>query len=174
MSEQNKLIIDDRKTGNLHASSGNEWQLVTDGVMGGVSNGQLLTEIVEDRACLKMQGDVNLDNNGGFIQITLNPSNDILEKITEYSGLFLEVYGNDQAYNVHLRTKDLWLPWQSYRATFSTKPQWETLYFPFSEFKPYRTESKLDVDRLSRVGIVAIGRVFTADLCVAKIGIYKK
>ena len=30
--------------------------------------------------------------------------------------MLLKVYGNNQGYNLHLRTGDVWLPWQSCRA----------------------------------------------------------
>ena len=54
MSAQNELIIDDRKTGDFRALSGNEWKLVTDGVMGGVSKGQLTLDSIEAHPCLRM------------------------------------------------------------------------------------------------------------------------
>lgn len=174
MSAQNVLIIDNRNTGDLHATSGNEWNLVTDGVMGGVSKGQLSIHVIEDRPCLRMQGNVRLDNNGGFVQIALDLPDGIIRKIPEYSGLFFEVYGNNEKYNIHLRTQDIWLPWQSYRATFTAMPEWKTLYVPFAEFTPYRIDKALDIRRLKRIGLVAIGRRFNADLCIGKVGFYRQ
>ena len=38
--------------------------------------------------------------------------------------------------------------------------------FRFQDFTPYRTDIALDVRRLRRIGIVAIGRAFSADICV--------
>ena len=173
MSAQNELIIDNRKTGDLHAISGNAWKLVTDGVMGGVSKGQLSIDSIEAHACLRMRGDVRLENNGGFVQIALELSEDVIQTIPEYSGIFIEVYGNNEQYNIHLRTQDIWLPWQSYRATFTAIPEWKTLYMPFAEFTPYRINKALDISRLKRIGLVAIGRKFKADLCIGKIGFYR-
>ena len=173
MAAQNDLIIDDRKTGDFRSTSGNEWYLVTDGVMGGVSKGQLSLDTIEHRPCLRMQGDVSLENNGGFVQVALELSDDILKNIADYAGVLLEVYGNDEEYNVHLRTQDITLPWQSYRITFTAKPEWKTLYLPFAEFIPYRIDKTLDINRLKRIGLVAIGRAFRADLCIGKIGLYK-
>lgn len=40
---------------------------------------------------------------------------------------------------------------------------------PFESFTGYRIEKELDVSHLRRIGIVAIGRAFTADLCIAKL-----
>jgi hypothetical protein len=173
MSAQNELIIDDRKTGDLHAISGNEWNLVTDGVMGGVSKGQLSLDSIEAHPCLRMRGDVRLENNGGFVQIALDLSDDVIQDISKYSGVFIEVYGNNEQYNIHLRTQDIWLPWQSYRATFTATPEWKTLYVPFAEFTPYRIDKALNKRRLKRIGLVAIGRKFNADLCIGKVGFYR-
>ena len=173
MSAENVLIIDDRKTGDLHATSGNEWNLVTDGVMGGVSKGQLSVESIEDRPCLHMRGDVSLENNGGFVQITLNLSDNVIQNIPEYSGVLVEVYGNNEQYNIHLRTEDIWLPWQSYRATFTATPEWKTIHMPFSEFSPHRIDKALDIKRLKRIGLVALGRKYHADRYIGKVGFYR-
>ena len=84
----------------------------------------------------------------------------------------MDVYGNDEAYNLHLRTDDLWLPWQSYRATFQAPAHWQTVQLPFSDFTPYKTSKTLDLGELERIGVVAIGRAFRADVCVARLGFY--
>jgi len=173
MAENDILMIDGRESGDLRSASGNEWVLVTDGVMGGVSEGRVSVDVMENRSCLRMQGDVRLENSGGFVQVALGLSPDILRNVSDYTGLFLEVYGNDERYNIHLRTDNMWLPWQSYRATFTAAPEWQTLYVPFSEFEPYRTVKSLDTRRLKRIGIVAIGREFSADLCIGKMGLYR-
>lgn len=173
MADQQILLIDDRSQNDLRALSGDQWQLVTDGVMGGISDGQLLTDEIDDQPCVQLRGDVSLENNGGFIQATINLSAPLKKNLSGYSGLVIDVYGNDEDYNVHLRTTDLRLPWQSYRNTFHAKPGWKTLYLPFSEFIPYRVEMPLDINNLTRIGIVAIGRKFSADLCISKIGFYK-
>jgi len=43
---------------------------------------------------------------------------------------------------------------------------------PFAEFTPYKTSKALDVTELERIGVVAIGRAFSADLCIARLGLY--
>ena len=85
----------------------------------------------------------------------------------------LEVYGNAEEYNVHLRTDDIWLPWQSYRASFQAPAGWHTVRLPFAEFSGYRISSSLDLEHIERIGIVAIGRAFKADLCVARVALYR-
>lgn len=173
MAEQTRYILDDRSIETINTSNGEHWRLFTDGVMGGISQGQLAMDVINDHKCLRMRGDVKLDNNGGFVQMALNLPADVIDDISSYSGLVLEVYGNDESYNVHLRTANMWLPWQSYRHSFIAPSEWTTLQIPFSEFKPYRFSKPLNISKLKRVGLVAIGREFSADLCVGKIGLYR-
>ena len=167
------LIIDDRRNDGLQSTLGNNWRIVTDTVMGGVSSGELSATTVDNKACLRLQGDVNLENSGGFIQAALDVKGTEAADASGYAGLLLEVYGNDQEYNLHLRTDDVWLPWQSYRASFQAPGYWQTVRLPFDQFTGYRTGKKLDLRHLKRIGLVAIGRAFTADLCVAEIGLYR-
>jgi hypothetical protein len=173
MAEQETYIIDDRSTGNTAASSGNHWRLITDDVMGGISNGTLTPDTIGQRPCLHMQGDVKLENNGGFVQIALDLPDDVVNAAPAYRGISVDVLGNTEDYNIHLRTDDLWFPWQAYRATFTATSEWQTIQIPFSEFKAYRTFSKLDTSALTRIGFVAIGRAFTADLCITSIQLYR-
>ena len=174
MAEQEIHLIEDRQEGDVNARFGHEWRLVTDEVMGGVSNGQLTTETIAQRPCLRMRGDVKLENNGGFIQVALSISAETRHVISTYTGIMLEVYGNNEQYNLHLRTEDVHLPWQSYRTSFLALTEWKTLYIPFTGFEPYRIDTALDISRLKRIGLVAIGRKFKADLCIGKIGLYRR
>ena len=173
MAEHDTRIIDDRKSGSYLATTGGEWRLITDGVMGGISEGRLTAAVVENQDCLRLQGDVKLDNNGGFVQAALDLSTNTTEDIDGYTGLMLSVYGNGEQYNIHLRTRDNRLPWQSYRVSFTAQPEWKHLYVPFTEFDPYRTSKAFDLSRLQRIGIVAIGREFSADLCIGMLGLYR-
>ena len=148
------------------------WRLITDGVMGGVSRGEMLSETRQGRACIGLRGQVSTDNNGGFIQIALDIS-DFASLAKDHDGLRLEVIGNGEQYNVHLRTADLWFPWQSFRASFDTSSDWQRIHLPFSEFQPYKSSASLRPARLRRVGIVAIGRDFDADVCVSGVALYR-
>ena len=166
------LLIDDRGTGNLDSTLGPVWRMATDGVMGGISRGTITRDTIAGRDCLRMQGDVRLENNGGFIQLVLSMQGTAATDASGYTGIMMDVYGNDEAYNLHLRTDDLWLPWQSYRATFQAPAHWQTVQLPFSDFTPYKTSKTLDLGELERIGVVAIGRAFRADVCVARLGFY--
>jgi adhesin HecA-like repeat protein len=125
-------------------------------------------EMINGRRCLRLTGAVSLDNNGGFIQAALDlaPDGGVLDAST-FAALELDVCGPPETYGVHLRTTDLTRPWQSFRAGFVTTPGWQTVRLPLSGFAPHRTEVRLDPARLWRLGLIAIGRVFCADLAVA-------
>ena len=166
------LIIDDRKSGNLSTNLGTQWRLVTDQVMGGVSKGELNLDDYKGRNCLCMRGNVSTDNNGGFVQIALDLSQGEPLDASAYTGVEFSVAGNNEPYNVHFRTTDLWLPWQSYRFTFKASPEWQTIRIPFAGLEAYRTTTKFRQDKLKRIGLVGIGRNFKADLCVASIKFY--
>ena len=166
------LLIDNRVNNDLRSDLGSHWRFIADEVMGGVSDGSLSPDSVEGRSCLRMRGTVRLDNNGGFIQAALDISQTQASNASGYQGLLLDVYGNNNAYNLHLRTDDVWLPWQSYRASFQAPASWHSVKIPFEAFTGYRIRRKLDITQLRRIGIVAIGREFTADLCIGRLALY--
>jgi hypothetical protein len=167
------LLLDDRRSGDERSRLGTSWRLITDHVMGGVSRGRLTAETVSGRPCLRLQGTVRLENSGGFVQAALDLGQDGVLDASQYTGVQLEVFGNGEAYNVHLRTGDVWLPWQAYRASFEAPAGWHTLRLPFSAFSGYRIFSTLDLTQLERIAIVAIGRAFEADLCLASLAFYR-
>ena len=160
-------VIDDLKSVSATSAIGTRWQLFTDRVMGGVSNGTMVRETVAGRPAIRMRGDVSLENNGGFVQIAIDlaPDGKAVDA-SPWQGLELDVFGNGEKYSIHLRTEDLTRPWQSYRQSFRADPQWRTIPFRFQDFAPYRTEALLDTRRLRRIGVVAIGRRFAADLAI--------
>jgi len=84
------------------------------------------------------------------------------------------VYGNGESCNQHLRQDGLWLPWQAFRASFKAPPAWQTCYLPFAEFRLHATSTALKPSRLKRIGVVAIDRAFSADICVGRIGYYRR
>lgn len=82
------------------------------------------------------------------------------------------VLGNNETYNIHLRTSETSRPWQSYRHSFIATQAWCTLRLPFSEFTPHRIDVPLDTSRVRRIGLVAIGRAFEADLSISGLQFY--
>ena len=168
------MLIDDLSKPAPRAANGADWEYVADRVMGGVSNGAMSRETIDGRTAIRLQGEVRLDNNGGFIQAALDlAANGESIDVSGWRGIALDVHGNGEEYNVHLRTDDIRRPWQSYRRSFIAKPSWETLLLPFDEFTPYRIDAPLNLKTLRRIGIVAIGRVFTADIAIGGVRLYK-
>ena len=156
-------MIDDLSAPHPHAANGAVWELVSDRVLGGVSRGVMTREVVRDRPALRMRGDVHLENNGGFIQIALDldPRGGTVDA-RAWAGIEMDVTGNDTGYNLHLRTRDVTRPWQSYRASFRASPDWHRIRLPFADFTAHRIDAALDLSQLRRIGIVAIGREFDA------------
>lgn len=170
----NDLIIDDRSSADLSSNLGVKWRLVTDGVMGGLSQGNLTLDNYKGRNCLRMRGDVTTENNGGFVQIALPLADKEPFDASTYTGVELDVSGNKESYNIHFRTDNLWFPWQSYRYSFTTSPDWQTHRIAFASLTPYKTSQKFSRNEIIRVGLVAIGREFKADLCLASIKFYSE
>lgn len=168
------MLIDDFSAPNLTSRLGTRWRGVSDRVMGGISEATVALDRIDGRACLRLTGEVRLENDGGFIQASLDlaPEGGSVDA-SAYAGLRLLVRGNGERYALHLRTPDNRRPWQSYRAQFTAGPAWETVELPLASFRPHRLEAPLDVTRLRRIGLVAIGRAFQADLAVTELGFYR-
>lgn len=172
MAMDGSLVIDDRGSGNLCASNGACWQAITDTVMGGVSDGRLKTTVTDGRPCLRLTGEVSLLNNGGFVQASLDLDEAGPLDARGYAGVEIDIFGNGESYNLHLRTTDTRVVWQSYRTSFVAAPRWQTLRLPFSGFMPHRIDMSLDPSKLRRLGVVAIGREMRADVCIAHLSFY--
>jgi hypothetical protein len=153
--------------GRLH------WMMITDGVMGGVSRGTVSADTVDGRPAARMRGRVSTENNGGFIQIAIDllPDGGAIDA-SDLTGVVLDVFGNAETYGAHLRSTDITRPQQSYRQGFVAPPRWTTIQLPFAEFAPHRIETPLNIARLRRIGLVAIGREFDVDLSVARLALY--
>jgi hypothetical protein len=173
-AQSDDMIIDDFTDGNLISKLGTRWRGVSDQVMGGISEFSVAHDIIDGRPCLRLSGNVRLENNGGFIQAALDlaPSGDTLDA-SDHAGVRLVVRGNGEQYSVHLRTPDNVRPWQSYQAHFTAGPEWETIDLPFKSFAPYRLDAPFDITRLRRIGLVGIGRAFRADLAVSELTFYR-
>jgi hypothetical protein len=168
------MLIDDFAEEGLISQIGTRWRAVSDQVMGGISEPRLERAVAGGRSCLHLSGEVRLENNGGFIQaaLDLDTAGGSIDA-SPYRGLRLVARGNEESYGLHLRTTDTARPWQSYRASFQAPADWQEIRLPFSIFRPHRLEPPLDLGRLRRLGLAAIGRAFHADLWVAEIAFYR-
>jgi len=171
MEAESQVIIDELKNPGK-TTQGLEWSFFTDGVMGGLSKGNVKLESIENSLCYRMRGNVTTQNNGGFIQIRtlLKPR----ISINEYEGIFIVVYGNKKNYNLHIRTGSTIAPWQYYSFSFFSPNKWIEIKAPFAEFKKsnFYQPKNLSNQKIKSIGLVAGFEDFNADICLAKIGLY--
>ncbi len=103
------------------------WRVINDGVMGGVSSGEMIS--TDDGLCF--QGFLSLENNGGFASVRR-----LLDfNLQEASGVRLRVRGDGRTYQLRLR-QDESFDNVAWRAEFSTNGEWQTIELPFENFKP--------------------------------------
>ena len=165
------MILDQLKNPKLTNQS-QQWNFITDQVMGGVSTGKFTVEKVDGVICYRMIGDVSTKNNGGFIQIRAKLNPEINSK--EYDGVYINVYGNEKNYNLHLRTGLTLAPWQYYSYTFTSTKNWNEIRAPFEQFKKsnfYQPKSILG-QKIKSIGLVAGFDDFKSDICLSEIGFY--
>ncbi len=151
-----------------------KWEFIADTVMGGVSTGSVTATTIDERTAHRLTGQVSLENDGGFIQMAFDlNSNDTPFYGRGWAGIELEVLGNEEVYEVRLRTSQLTRPWQSFRAEFLAGARWKTVRMPFGEFTPHRHELSFDPAQLRRIGVLAIGREFQVDVAVSALRFYR-
>lgn len=173
-ARNDEMLIDGFSKAGFISDIGTQWRGVSDQVMGGISEALIVRLEDENHPGLHLSGDVRLENNGGFIQASLDLASEggTLDA-SSFAGIRLTARGNEEAYSVHLRTTSNIRPWQSYRAHFTAGKEWRTIDLPFETFAPHRLETPLDVTQLRRIGLVAIGRAFYADLKVSRLSLYR-
>ena len=92
------MILDQLKNPKL-TNQLQEWNFITDQVMGGASTGKFKVEEIDGVKCYRMTGNISTKNNGGFIQIRAKLFPVINTK--EYKGVYIKIYGNEKKYNLH-------------------------------------------------------------------------
>lgn len=104
------------------------WQAIADGVMGGLSTGNMQQA---DDGSLRFAGEISLANNGGFASARRALDTDL----TGLRALLLEVRGDGRRYQCRLREDDDSNS-AAWSASFSTGDDWQTVQLPLSAFKP--------------------------------------
>jgi hypothetical protein len=169
------MIIDDFSDPNNISKLGTKWRLITDRVMGGVSDGEYVFGKDNNFRYINMKGKVSLENNGGFVQVALplaigsKPSD-----ARAFSGVRFWGKGNGDRYYVHLRNDQTRLPWQYYSAVFTASKKWEQIEIPFEKFKPQALSEKLKIDTLSQIAIVGAKKAYQIDVYLGPIEFYRK
>lgn len=146
-----------------------QWEYVADTVMGGVSTGQVTQREIAGREAMRLTGAVSTQNNGGFIQMAFDQRVDA----RGWTGIEIDVIGNGETYDLRLRTDQMTRPWQSFRMSFTTSESWRSVRLPFADFEANRIEALFDPAQLRRIGVLAVGREFDADVAVGGLRLYR-
>ncbi|MHC4758321.1 MAG: CIA30 family protein [Planctomycetota bacterium] len=174
MTDPEAFLIDDFNSLDDVSRIGTRWRRFTDQVMGGVSTASHEFKKVDGRKCILLKGDVSLENNGGFVQVSITMSKDRgTFDASGYEGLRLMVKGNGEKYHVHLKTGRMERPWQYFESSFVAGREWRVVELPFDKFQGRSISGKADIDRLYRIGIVGSKKEFKAEVAVARIELYK-
>jgi hypothetical protein len=173
-SQESTFLLDDFSRDNQLSALGTAWRSFSDQVMGGISRGQHRFEELDGKPCIRLAGDVSLDNNGGFIQVAL-PLEDRGRPFdaSPYRGIRVSVRGNNSRYYIHLRSRQSQRPWQYYAAEFPATEEWRTLEIPFSDFKPEGLQEALNTEALLRIAVVAAWKEFAADVAISRLEFYR-
>jgi len=141
------VLFDFSKESNIQ-----NWIVVNDGVMGGLSKGNFS---IDNEGHALFKGYVSLENNGGFASIR---SQWTPYDLKDFDGILLRVRGDGKIYRFRIRTEQTGSN-ISYTALFSTEEnKWQEVYIPFSEMVPlYRGFIVNDAGPLSPASIRSFG-----------------
>jgi len=107
-----------------------QWQVVNDGVMGGVSDGRFR---ITPEDTLEFFGTLSLENNGGFASVRTKPAD---LDINAGDDLVIRVKGDGREYVLNLYTKSRRMAF-SYRAPLPTvMNEWTEVAVPLEDFIP--------------------------------------
>ena len=108
-------------------SGATAWRSVDDSVMGGVSASRMRI----DGDVAVFEGELSLENNGGFASVRSGP---LRTDLTGSAGVRVRVLGDGNKYQLRIRT-DGAFDGPSYQITFHTKAEkWMEVDLPYSEF----------------------------------------
>lgn len=168
-----RLVLSDFRGASDYILPGAGWRGFSDRVMGGISNATLQASRIAEQNCIRLSGNVTRESNGGFIQMAFFFGRNYAEfDASDYKGIELLTYGNNEEYNVHVRTADCRMYSESYRTTFFAADEWQRVQLPWSVFTPNRLNAPLDNSALRRIALVGWMREFEADIGLAEIALY--
>lgn len=129
------------------------WQVVVDGVMGGLSTG-----VIEDTSNgIMFSGDLSLENNGGFSQIRTPIRQGSLDGA---DGIEIEVRGDGRNYIFDARVANMRVMAGSFQHKFDTvSEEWTTVRLPFTDFKFHyfgrlmENVGAIDPDMINSLGV---------------------
>ena len=144
-----------------------DWSMISDQVMGGVSEVNFYELEEEGNKFYRLEGVVSTANNGGFIQSVVS----IKENTNGYKGLRIKVRGTKDKYYIWIRTPASRFPWDRYLVSFEPEEDWSVIEIPFSNFKKsnFYMKKNMNVNRIKTIAFAAYGKDFNAQLDIANI-----
>ena len=112
------------------------WYVVNDGVMGGLSKGQLS---LNESGNGSFKGFVTTENNGGFSSLRYPFDS---KDVSNYTHLILRLKGDGKSYQFRLKASSS--ERFSYIMPFQTSGDWETIKIPLQSFYPTFRGNQLD------------------------------
>lgn len=111
-------------------SEADQWIVVSDSVMGGLSRGQIR---VSEDSCLIFSGFLSLENNGGFSSTRTQPRD---FSLGDFLGMRIRVKGDGRLYQFRLRLDDDF-DGVAFTQEFQTaEDAWLEIDLPFASFVP--------------------------------------
>ena len=136
-------IFDFSKTSQI-----DNWRIVNDRVMGGVSNA---TFTINSEGHAEFKGNVSTANNGGFASIRYRfDEKDILANKT----ICIRLKGDSKPYQFRLKSNSS--SYYSYITTFGTSNNWETVKIKLADLYPSFRGRKLDQSNFNESSIEEI------------------
>ena len=126
------------------------WKVVNDTVMGGRSSSRWTS----NSSAFIFEGNLSLENNGGFASIRCELKN---TDLSNEDGIYLKVKGDGRKYQFRIQSKVS--RWANYSKEFKTKKDLvQTFYLPFKDFKPsWRGRRLNNLPTLKGEDVVGIG-----------------
>ncbi|MCW8986013.1 MAG: CIA30 family protein [Thermoanaerobaculales bacterium] len=145
--EKETMTIIDFSRGNV------TWSNINDGVMGGISSGEMSAA----DGYATFQGTVSFENNGGFSSVR-SPA--VVHDLSAFEGLVLRVRGDGKRYGFRLKT-DASFDGVSYQVEIEPPAgEWTEISVPFTDFIPVyrgrvvRDHPPLDPSRIATFGLI--------------------
>ena len=103
----------------------NDWRVVDDVVMGGVSKSKIT---INEAGNGVFSGHVSLENNGGFSSVRHQFG---IMDVSNYNKFIIRIKGDGKKYQFRVKSK--LNEYHSYKHEFSTNKAWQTIEIPFKE-----------------------------------------
>jgi len=127
----------------------NDWRVVDDVVMGGVSKSKITINEIGNGV---FSGHVSLKNNGGFSSVRHQFGN---MDVSNYNKFIIRIKGDGKKYQFRVKSK--LAEYHSYKHEFSTNKTWQTIEIPFKELVATFRGRLLNMPSFSNTTLQEIG-----------------